>query len=151
MEQMHHLLEMIAEVSMMFFEFTGVFVILVTGVIGFVNYIRKDVHTRLKIATGFATGLEFKLGGEILRTVMVRSINEIIIVGSIILLRAALSLLIFWEIKHEETNIIEQKEKEFLKDEQRRDDSLREDLLRWEEFLKNAIAGDNEVNEEHDY
>ena len=47
-------------------------------------------------------GLEFKLGSEILRTVVVRDLSEIAIVGAIILLRAALTFLIHWENKNEE-------------------------------------------------
>ena len=46
-------------------------------------------------------GLEFKLGSEILRTVVVREFNEIFIVAGIIALRAVLTLLIHWEIKNE--------------------------------------------------
>ena len=69
---------------------------------GVVNYIRRDPLTRLKLAKGMAMGLEFKLGGEILRTVVVRDLSEIMIVGAIILLRAALTFLIHWEIKNEE-------------------------------------------------
>ena len=51
-------------------------------------------------------GLEFKLGSEILRTVVVRDWNEIITVGAIIILRASLSLFIHWEIKTEEQHHI---------------------------------------------
>ena len=58
--------------------------------------------TRLRLAKGMALGLEFKLGSEILRTVVVRGLGEIVLVGAIILLRAALTLLIHWEIKTEE-------------------------------------------------
>ena len=47
-------------------------------------------------------GLEFKLGSEILRTVVVRELREILLVGAIILLRAALTFLIHWEITNEE-------------------------------------------------
>ena len=49
-------------------------------------------------------GLEFKLGSEILRTVIVRDLSEIAIVGCIIVLRAALTFLIHWEIKEEEAH-----------------------------------------------
>ncbi|MGL4282539.1 DUF1622 domain-containing protein [Eubacterium aggregans] len=46
--------------------------------------------------------MEFKLDAEILHTVVVREWPELIIVGGIILLRAALTFLIHWEIKHAE-------------------------------------------------
>ena len=88
---------------MLFFDFAGVTIIVITGAVGIYNYVRHDANTRLKLAKGLATALDFKLGSEILRTVVIREINEILIVGSIIILRAALSFLIHWEIKEEET------------------------------------------------
>ena len=44
--------------------------------------------------------LQFKLGGEILRTVVIREVSEILLVGGIIVLRIALTILIHWEIKN---------------------------------------------------
>ena len=44
--------------------------------------------------------LEFMLGGEILRTVIAHELSDILIVGAIIVLRVALTLLIHWESKH---------------------------------------------------
>ena len=57
---------------------------------------------RLVLAQGIALALSFKLGAEVLRTVIVREWNELMILGAIILLRAALTFLIHWEIKNEE-------------------------------------------------
>ncbi len=99
---LENLVKWMAEYSIILFEVVGVVVIAVAGVCGVVNYIRRDPLTRLKLAKGMAMGLEFKLGGEILRTVVVRDLSEIMIVGAIILLRAALTFLIHWEIKNEE-------------------------------------------------
>ena len=48
------------------------------------------------MAKGLAMGLEFKMGSEILRTVVVREWKEIGIVAGIIALRAALTFLIHW-------------------------------------------------------
>ncbi len=102
MQTMHDLLNSILDISILLFEYIGVLVIVTAGIIGIFNYIRRDPMTRLKLAKGMAMGLEFKLGSEILRTVVVREFSEILIVGSIILLRAALTFLIHWEIKNEE-------------------------------------------------
>ena len=101
-QTLENLVKWMAEYSIILFEVVGVIVIAVAGVLGVVNYIRRDPLTRLKLAKGMAMGLEFKLGGEILRTVVVRDLSEIMIVGGIILLRAALTFLIHWEIKNEE-------------------------------------------------
>ncbi len=63
---------------------------------------RKNPQIRLNLAIGMALGLEFKLGSEILRTVVVREWEELGVVAGIIVLRAALTFLIHWEIRQEE-------------------------------------------------
>ena len=91
-----------AEYAIVLFEIVGILIITLAGAQGVYNFVRRDPLTRLKLAKGMAMGLEFKLGSEILRTVVVRDLSEIAIVGAIILLRAALTFLIHWEIKNEE-------------------------------------------------
>ncbi len=56
---------------------------------------------RLNLARHLAFALEFKLAGEILRTVIVRTMDEIIFLGAIIVLRGTLTFLIHWEIKQD--------------------------------------------------
>ena len=84
------------------FELIGVFIIIVAGIRGLVQYVRRDPSVRLQLAQGMALGLEFKLGSEILRTVVVRELSEVALVAAIIAVRAALTFLIHWEIKIEE-------------------------------------------------
>ena len=50
------------------------------------------------------------MGSEILRTVVVREWSEIATVAGIIVLRAALTFLIHWEIKEEEHNATKHKD-----------------------------------------
>ena len=85
-------------------EIYGAVVIILSGTWFFRHFLRtsKDgQNIRLNLARHLAFALEFKLGGEILRTVIVRSMDEIIILGSIIILRGLLNLIIHWEIKHD--------------------------------------------------
>ena len=82
-------------------EFMGLIVIAYTAVKAFYKWTKHDKGTRLYLAQGLATALTFKLGGEILRTVIVRDMTEILQVGAIIILRAALTFLIHWEIVNE--------------------------------------------------
>jgi len=103
MEVLQNILEYIVNAAILFFEFSGVVVIVIFGIFGVVNAFKKDPMTKLYLAKGMALGLEFKMGSEILRTVIVRDLSEIAIVAGIVALRAALTLLIHWEIKHEET------------------------------------------------
>ena len=105
MELLNEVLYLIVEAAILLFEFMGVAVLIAAGIRGIWNYLRRDPLTRLKLAKGMAMGLEFKLGSEILRTVVVRQMSEILIVGAIIVLRAALTFLIHWEIKNEEAEV----------------------------------------------
>lgn len=101
-----HLLEDIvryaAEIGIHLVELAGILVLMITAVQGVIGYFKKDPHIRLKLAQGIALALEFKLGGEVLRTVIARDWNELAILGAVIALRAALTILLHWEIKNEE-------------------------------------------------
>ena len=104
LDMLHIILENIVDGAILLFEFIGVGIIIFSGIRGFFLYIRRSPDTKLTLAKGLAMGLEFKLGSEILRTVVVRDWKEIGIgiVAGIIALRAALTFLIHWEIKEEE-------------------------------------------------
>ena len=110
---MENLLEVLVSNAIHLFELVGVIVLNVAGISGVVNYIRHDPMVRLNLAKGMALCLEFKLGSEILRTVIVRDLSEIAIVGAIIALRAALTFLLHWEIKNEEAEAEANLNKEF--------------------------------------
>ena len=110
---MENLLEVLVSNAIHLFELVGVIVLIVAGIRGVVNYIRHDPMVRLNLAKGMALCLEFKLGSEILRTVIVRDLSEIAIVGAIIALRAALTFLLHWEIKNEEAEAEANLNKEF--------------------------------------
>ena len=98
-------LHQIVEIANLIFEFIGVGIIIYSGLQGFFLYLKRSPATKLTLAKGLAMGLEFKLGSEILRTVVVREWKEIATVAGIIVLRAALTFLIHWEIREEEKGI----------------------------------------------
>ncbi len=104
MKMFEVILDELVGISIHGFELVGVVIIILSGVHGFVNYVRKDPKVRLQLAQGMAMGLEFKLGSEILRTVVVRELSEVALVAAIIAVRAALTFLIHWEIKTEDRN-----------------------------------------------
>ena len=102
LECMELALEYIVGIAIMIFEFIGLGIIIVSGIKGFCSYVMRNPEIKLTLAKGLAMGLEFKLGSEILRTVVVREWTEIATVAGIIALRAALTFLIHWEIREEE-------------------------------------------------
>lgn len=106
MEQIVTFLESIvhfaAEIGITLTEMAGIAILLITVIKAIIGYFRKNENIRLDLAEGIALALEFKLGGEVLRTVIVREWTELLILGAIIALRGALTLLIHWEISVEE-------------------------------------------------
>ena len=62
---------------------------------------KRPCNVKFDLADGLATSLEFKMAAEILKTVLVRDLNELMVLGAVILLRALLSLLIHVEMKGE--------------------------------------------------
>lgn len=97
--------QVVVQCGVLFLECVGVAVLLVAAVRSIIGCVKKDPHVRLVLAQGIALALEFKLGGEVLRTAIVREPQELITLGAIILLRGALTFLIHWEIKNEESKI----------------------------------------------
>lgn len=104
MDALHHILEAIVNFAIVGFEYIGVIVLVIAGIKGVFNYAKRNPYTKLNLAKAMAMALEFKLGSEILRTVIVRDWQEILTVAGIIVLRASLTFLIHWEIKHEEAS-----------------------------------------------
>ena len=99
-------LHYIAEITVHTLELIGIVIIIVGSVRALlqaiINY-KKKVSTSLIIALGrsLALALEFKMGAEIVNTVIVRDLKELLVLGIVIALRAILALLIHWEIKNE--------------------------------------------------
>ena len=58
-------------------------------------------YVRLTLAKYLSFGLEIFLGAEILRTVISREMEEILVLAAIVALRAIMALLIHWEVKQE--------------------------------------------------
>ena len=105
-DNMELLLIYIVEICTILLELFGIAVLVYTAIKCFMQWVKKDNHRlRLTLAEGIALSLEFKMGSEVLRTVVVRDWEELGILGAVILLRGLLTFLIHWEIKNEEKTI----------------------------------------------
>lgn len=110
MEQLHYfesIFRVIIHFSILIVECVGVVVLLIACAKSVYGYFTRAPHVRLMLAQGIALSLEFKLGGEVLRTVTAREWNELTILGAVVLLRIAMTILIHWEIKNEENRLSE--------------------------------------------
>ena len=86
-------------------ELMGIFVVAWTGCRGFWDYLqntfrKKNRPLQYNLASGMSTALAFKMAAEILKTVLVDNLSELMILGAIVLLRGAMSLLLHFEVKH---------------------------------------------------
>ena len=105
LENIESVFQLVVQYGILLMECVGVIILLVTTAKSIYGCLRHDPNVRLTLAKGIALALEFKLGGEVLRTVIVREWSEMAILGAVILLRGALTFLIHWEIKNEEANL----------------------------------------------
>ena len=101
---LEHGVELVLPYIISLLEIMGIIVVVWSAIKAFWEYIQnsffhKSLDLQAHLANGLATGLEFKMGAEILKTVLVRELSELLILGAVILLRALLSLLIHFEMK----------------------------------------------------
>lgn len=105
-ENFENVIGYIALIIAFVIEIMGVVIITIGAVKSFINYFRDSIfktnHSiKIELGNALALALEFKMGAEILKTVVVREMTELIILGVVIVLRAILAVLIHWEIKNE--------------------------------------------------
>lgn len=115
---LEHNFENLVRVFILLIELAGIVVIAISMVRGFIGFLKKDGHTRIQLAQGIMLGLEFKIGSEVLRSVIVTDWQELGKLAAIILLRSLLTLLLHWEISVEEKR--EREEQAQLEAEQKR-------------------------------
>ena len=104
MNALHKLIEDVLPYMISILEIIGIFEVFWTGLHGFWQYLqntffKKNFDLRTNLAKGLAMGLEFKMAAEILKTVLVQSLDELYVLGAVILLRALLSVLIHFELR----------------------------------------------------
>ncbi len=86
-------------------EIMGIAVVTWSGISAFYKYVKSIVGKQknnymFTFSQGLAAGLQFKMASEILKTVLIREMSELLVLGAVILLRAILSVLIHFEMKH---------------------------------------------------
>jgi len=58
-----------------------------------------EENLKINFAKALSLSLEFKLAAEILKTVVVRTIDEFIILSAVVILRVVITFVLHWEIK----------------------------------------------------
>ena len=101
---LEYLVERILQYLIPLGELMGIFIVAVSIAASFWKYVkglvtRRSADVKFQLASGLALSLGFKMAAEILKTVLVRDLRELLILGAVIILRALLSLLIHVEMK----------------------------------------------------
>ena len=101
---LEHLVEQVLHVLIPICELMGIVIVAITALSAFARYLHcLATHTpgnvKFQLAAGLALSLEFKMAAEILKTVIIRDLQELIVLGAVIFLRALLSFLIHFEMK----------------------------------------------------
>lgn len=101
---LEEVLTLVIEHMIPILELMGVFIVAIGAFTSFYKYARSGFHSdneelKLSFAETLALALEFKMGGEILKTVITHTIDEMYVLAAIIVLRAILTFVIHWEIK----------------------------------------------------
>lgn len=103
------LLHSAAEISANLLEFIGIIIIIVGSFRALIRLIKcliekKDFQVVIDLGKALSLALEFKMGAEIIKTVLIHNLEELAILGIVILIRALLAFIIHWEMRMEEKN-----------------------------------------------
>ncbi len=104
---MHELLKIIIPYATHTLEFIGVLIIITGSAAAAYKLIAgkfnlDNINIKLKLAKSLELGLEFKLAAEILKTVLIQTTHELLILSSVVILRVVMTFVIHWEIRNTE-------------------------------------------------
>ena len=96
-----------SELAVYTLELIGILIIVIGSIRALVLLVKclknkKPFHVVVDLGKALSLALEFKMGAEIIKTVIVHNLEELSILGVVILIRALLAFIIHWEIKAEE-------------------------------------------------
>lgn len=98
-----------------FLETIGVIIITIASIKAIIGFIKSgfdfgNENLKIELAKALALSLEFKLAAEILKTVIIRTLDEFLILAAITFLRIIISFVIHWEVDAREKKEITNKE-----------------------------------------
>lgn len=88
------------------FELMGIFILTVGVFTAFYHYIlkrffKKDTNIKYEFADVMITTLDFKLAAEILKTVIIKNIDELILLAAVFIIRIIMTFVLEKEMKIE--------------------------------------------------
>ena len=104
--QYKEILYLLAEIAASTLELIGILIIIVGSVRALVGLVRCLVkkhpfHVVADLGKALSLALEFKMGAEIIKTVIIHNLEELAILGAVVIIRALLAFIIHWEMRIE--------------------------------------------------
>ena len=96
-----------AEITASTLELIGIVIIFIGSFRALFRVVRclakkQPLNVVVELGKALALALEFKMGAEIIKTVIIHDLEELAILGVVIVIRALLAVIIHWEIRLEE-------------------------------------------------
>ncbi len=115
-DYINEFLHPLAEISAGILELIGIIIIIVGSCRALVRLFKHilaegNFSVANDLGRALSLALEFKMGAEIIKTVIIHNLEELAILGSVIIIRALLAFIIHFEI-HSEKNKLKKKETE---------------------------------------
>ena len=97
----------VAEITASTLELIGIIIIFIGSFRALFRVIgclikKQPLNIVIELGKALALALEFKMGAEIIKTVIIHDLEELAILGVVIIIRALLAVIIHWEIRLEE-------------------------------------------------
>ncbi len=104
---MYHVLETIIPITVQCLELVGVFIIIIGAIKSLYKLVVSkfdinNINIKLNLAKALELALEFKLAAEILKTVLIQTLDELMILSAVVILRVIMTFVIHYEIKNAE-------------------------------------------------
>ena len=100
-------LHSLADISASTLELIGILIIIIGSCRALVRLAKsvlkkQPFHVVVDLGKALSLALEFKMGAEIIKTVIIHNLEELAILGVVIVIRALLAFIIHWELRIEE-------------------------------------------------
>ena len=97
----------LSEISASILELIGIVIIIIGSLRALIRLfenvvVKKGFLVVIDLGKALSLALEFKMGAEIIKTVIIHNLEELAILGIVIVIRALLAFIIHWEIRLEE-------------------------------------------------
>jgi len=104
---LHGILYPLAEISASVLEMIGIVIIVIGSFRALIRLAkclirRRPFHVVVDLGKALSLALEFKMGAEIIKTVIIHDLEELSILGIVVIIRALLTFIVHWEMRLEE-------------------------------------------------